>query len=644
MKNRLHILLVEDNAAHTDLIQRAFSATAETYRLQTVATLTSATNLLQQASPDLIIADNRLPDGKGTDLIIPDRRMPRYPVVVMTSYGDEKTAVDAIKRGAIDYVVKSDHAFREMPQTAHRALREWQHLVEKVRAEEELVESEHRYRKFAEILPQGVFATDLEGNVTYLNRAGQAVFGFSEADVTAGINVFDYIDKAHQAYAQKRMTLVLSGHPGQLTEYVLIRKDGTSFTGMVQTSAVHAKGELIGLEGILIDITERKAREEQLIQSQRMEALGVMAGGIAHDFNNILSAVMGYADISLTKLDEGSLLHGYLTKIRQAGKRAADIVQQILLFSRNERPELHPVQMKLIVKEAFKLLRSSIPSYIDMELEIGSEAYVLADPTQIHQIVMNLCTNAMHAIPSSGGTIKVTLSERTANPQTETDDPTSSQPALYAQLAVEDTGSGIPPEIIPRIFEPYFTTKDRGKGTGLGLSVVHGIVNNYDGHLKVTSEVGRGTSVIIQLPTANRSAVSADEQPMTYPTGDETILFVDDEDYLVEIGQTILEKLGYRVVGMTDPVGVIDVFRDDPARFDLVITDMTMPRLTGNRLAANLLEIDPRVPIIICTGQLEPFDHIQLALPQIKAILKKPVNIGELSHIVRETLDNAASP
>lgn len=383
---------------------------------------------------------------------------------------------------------------------------------------------------------------------------------------------------------------------------------------------------------------ERKEYERRIQQLQKMEAIGTLAGGIAHDFNNILSAVFGYAELAVLRAGTNQLLQRNLSGILEAAKRAKELVQQILLFSRQGEQELKPLQIRPLIKESLKMLRSSLPTTIKIKQQLqGDFENVLANPTQIHQIVMNLCANAAQAMEEDGGVLTVSLT------QVELTEEVRHHPGreagTYLKLRVQDTGRGIPADLLDKIYNPYFTTKSKGQGTGLGLSVVHGIVQSYSGIIEVGSEPGRGTVFDVFLPAIGTEADREELPVIDLPSGSEHILLVDDEEMLIEVLGEMLRLLGYRVTATTSSVGALGLFLANPAEFDLLITDMTMPGLTGDRLTAEVRAKRPELPVIICTGynrRLSDNDPKTLA---VQAILMKPVEQSDFATTVRAVLD-----
>jgi signal transduction histidine kinase len=394
------------------------------------------------------------------------------------------------------------------------------------------------------------------------------------------------------------------------------------------------------------DLTERIEAEKekkdlgrQLRQAQKMEAVGTLAGGIAHDFNNILSAVIGFTEMAMEDAPPDTALTYNMEQVLQAGLRAKHLVQQILAFSRQSEHEMKPVQLDRIIKEACALLRASLPTTIDIRMDIQTDAFIMGDPTQMHQVLMNLGTNAGHAMRDRGGRLVVILREATIEELREKGLPRMDAEA-YLQLVVQDTGQGIPPTIMDRIFDPFFTTKEHTEGTGMGLSVAHGIIKSHGGLIDVESQVGRGTTFHIYLPKIMPRAKAHHHSALPLPSGSERVLLVDDETMLVDMGRQVLTRLGYQVTACTSSVEALQHFQNDPAGFDLVITDMTMPHLTGKELATALLKIKPALPIILCTGFSETITEETAKRIGIKAFILKPIVMSDLAETMRKVLDS----
>jgi signal transduction histidine kinase/ActR/RegA family two-component response regulator len=385
---------------------------------------------------------------------------------------------------------------------------------------------------------------------------------------------------------------------------------------------------------------EKKGLEHQLRQAQKMEAIGTLAGGIAHDFNNILSPIIGYSEMIIDDVKEHSTIKNKIEQILMAATRAKELVRHILTFSRQTEKELLPLEIHPIIKESLTLLRSSLPATIEIKQKIDTSCMpVLADPTQIHQIFMNLCTNAFHAMRDKGGILGIEMSEV----KIDVSDCISMKlnPGLYVKISVSDTGHGIPKSIMERVFEPYFTTKAPGEGTGLGLSVVHGIVKSYNGDIKIYSEPGEGTTFNIYLPCIEvKTDTPIDRAKETISSGKERILLVDDEEYIITMMKEMLERLGYHVTAYMSSRKAYDEFRTDPYKFDLVITDQTMPKMVGTELAEKFLQIRPQIPIIICTGFSEILSDEKAKAIGICGYVTKPVVKSEISNAIKNALDS----
>jgi signal transduction histidine kinase len=346
-------------------------------------------------------------------------------------------------------------------------------------------------------------------------------------------------------------------------------------------------------------VAEKEKAQAQLQQSQKLESIGTLAGGIAHDFNNILTSVIGYTELALGDAEKGSPIEDSLQEIYTGGMRARDLVKQILAFARQSDDAMKPIQIDTITKEVLKLLRASIPTTIRIDQNIEKDLTIMGNTTQIHQVLMNICTNAAHAMEDNGGILGISLKAMTVD---QNDGLKDLIPGEYAEIKISDTGVGIDPAIMDKIFDPFFTTKKTGKGAGMGLALVHGIVTSYNGTITVESVPGQGTVFTIYLPLIRSRGESEPYQPEVLPTGDERILLIDDGTPIVKMSSQILQRLGYEVVFSTSSRKALELFRSKPDDFDLVITDMTMPEMTGDKLALELMKIRRDIPVILCTG------------------------------------------
>ena len=518
-------------------------------------------------------------------------------------------------------------------------------ITERVQAVAALRESEERHRRIVEASSDAFILRSRE-IVIYANPAALKLFRANHPGDLIGKRYLDLVHPDDRAISAERIKKSIEQNwVSPPREHRILTLDGQ----MVQVESigglVQHRGET-QMFGVFRDITERKRDEQekekleaQLRQAQKMEAIGTLAGGIAHDFNNILSVIIGNAEILEFTTPLGDSSREGLGQILAASQRAKQLVRQILAFSRHGKQEKILIDPKPIVKETLEFLRASLPASIQLQhyLEPAS-GKIMADPTQMQQILMNLCTNAGHAMEKDGGCLQLKLSN-TAVTEEDARFDSEVEPGGYVKLTVSDTGHGMEPSVLQRIFDPYFTTKEPGKGTGLGLSVVHGIVKSHGGMIKVYSEVGKGTTFTVFLPRAE-GFEKAQEKPLPpMPTGTETILFIDDEKALADLGRQMLGGLGYEVETRTSPIEAIGGIPCDPQRFDLVITDMTMPQLTGLKLARKLMEIRPDIPIILCTGFSEQANEQAAAAMGIRAFLLKPLLMGDLAEAVRKALD-----
>ncbi|HWA26918.1 MAG TPA: PAS domain S-box protein [Lacunisphaera sp.] len=508
-------------------------------------------------------------------------------------------------------------------------------------AEAALRESEVRFRTLADVAPVGIFRADPAGLTTFVNRRWCELAGMSLADAHGDRWVRAIHAEDRQRVIEGWAQAVRAG-TSSTAEYRFQRPDGT-IVHLVGHSLpqTDCSGQVIGHVGTITDITSlqqaeasRRQAEAQLRQAQKMESLGTLAGGIAHDFNNILTGLLGYAQLARMDLAEGHPANAWLDNLAVAGNRARGLVQQILTFSRKKDGQIAPLQLHPVLQDACSLLRSTLPAMIDLRQRIDPGCPpVMADGTQIHQIVMNLCTNALHALPPEHGWIEVGLQcrELTAKLDTTT---TALAPGRYAVLSVADNGHGMTPEVLARIFEPFFTTKESGKGTGLGLAVVHGIVQSHGGAVTVQSAPGAGARFEIFLPALTPApadgTLSAAAGPLPRGRG-QRILFVDDDTLAGPVICRLIRTLGYRTTEFSNPRDALVRFAAAPEEFDLVVTDLAMPDLPGDQLAAQLLALRPNVPIILLTGYLEPGRQSALQRAGIRLILGKPPEIELLA-------------
>ncbi len=541
-----------------------------------------------------------------------------------------------------------DHLIR-MVATVLRQTREItaanRHLSEEItqrkKTEEQLHQSETKFRTLFEMAPDALYLQDLQGVFLDGNKAAETLMAVQReafiGKTFQGLNVLPEAEQPMALALLERNRRGESTGPDQLT---LTNAEGKAVSVEIRTCPFQL-GQQQVVFGIARDISERRRLQNQLHQSQKMEALGTLAGGIAHDFNNILSAVIGYTDIALSQTIKGDFMHESLTEVLAAGNRAKDLVGQILAISRHEDQQMQVLLINPLVKEALKMLRSTMPTSIEFRETIPSSPLaVFMNPTQLHQVIMNLATNAMQAMVDQEGVLTVSLDEVHVDAESDRTQPDLG-PGRYARLVVSDTGKGIPKSLLDKIFEPYFTTKEKGTGTGLGLSVVQGIVKSHAGHLRVDSEPGQGSAFHVYLPLREEAAPALQDAPAgPMPGGSERILFVDDEASIAKMQEFSLGRLGYRVTAHTDSLEALETFRASPEGFDLLITDMTMPKMTGDKLAASVKELRPGIPVILCTGFSEKI-NVQSDNRNIDGFLMKPADASTMAATIRKVLDCA---
>ncbi len=597
--------------------------------------------LLKEGAFDLIVYHEVIPGIEWIFVVI-------FPRSSMQDTANKRirAALDRVKSGDLSYRLTKRSEVEQVRLIAEGynemvATLETQEKNRK-KAQLDLLKSEEMFRNLFEHSYDAIFIHTLDGSIQKVNKSASLLLGYPHHELCS-MNLMDLFFQEGAADVKKALNCCQK-QGSTLIETALLTRFNTPVTVEVSFSIISSKQGLF--QAICRDLSERlrtleekKKLENRLSHYQKMEAIGTLAGGIAHDFNNILFPIMGYSEMLFEDLPEESPEYRKVKKIYKAAYRAKELTMQILTFSRQADQEQSPVQYQLIVKEALKLLRSSIPKDIEIIQNIkpgGSP--VFADPTKLHQIIMNLCTNAFHAVQECGGKFEVRLDEVEINMDAILDNP-GLQSGEYVHLSVSDTGHGIDKEILPMIFDPYFTTKGNGKGTGLGLSVTYGIVKDLYGDIKVYSEPGKGTTFHVYLPKAETISLAKKVPKEPIARGTEHILLVDDEESIAQMGRQMLEKQGYSVTTYTDSLEALEAFRTDSDRFDLVITDMTMPNMTGDILAAEIKNLSATTPIILCTGFSEKISKNNYSTEVIDDFLMKPVTMYTFNRSIRNLLD-----
>jgi PAS domain S-box-containing protein len=511
-------------------------------------------------------------------------------------------------------------------------------ITDRLRIEKAITSSKEEWEKTFDALSDIITIQDRDMRIVRANKAAQQFFQVKAGELN-GKHCYELFRGVSIPCPDCPLSETIKNcgnHSGIITH----EKSGKIFQ-ISSSPILDGTGGLSYLVHIARDITEQKRMEENFYQAQKIEAVGTLAGGIAHDFNNILAAILGFSELAKKNMPPESTAQADINEVISAGHRATTLVQQILDFSRKTEQSLQPLQPHLIVNEALQMLRATLPTTIDIEVDIDPDCgSIMADPSKMHQIVMNLCTNACHALTNEKGTLRVTLSRQEMTAK-ELADNVKLSPGPFVVLSVSDTGQGMDQETAAHIFEPYFTTKEKGRGTGLGLALVHGIVEGYKGFIQVESEYGQGCTFRVHIPALaqNIARAEASTQQEALPFGSERILIVDDEPLLVRITQRILENYGYAVTGTTDSREALHKVREDPQQFDLIVSDQTMPNLSGSELAKAVLEIAPSIPIIICTGHSAVTSAEDAYAMGIKRYLFKPVQGDTLARTVRSVLD-----
>ncbi len=510
-------------------------------------------------------------------------------------------------------------------------------ITKRKNAERALKESEGKLNAIFNATQDGILVADAETKMFLTgNKRICEMLGYSlDEIITLGVGdihppkELSYVVSQFERQARKEIEVVL--------DLPVIRKDGSVFFADISSSPVEIDGKEF-LVGGFRDATRRREVEERTRQAQKLEAIGTLASGIAHDFNNILSAILGYSELALLDISPDSTVNMEIKEVIKAGNRAKELVRQILTFSRRDRGEFSAQKIQIIAKEVLKLLRSTIPASIEIKQDIDDRCgTVLADPTQMHQLLMNLCTNSFHAMEQSGGVLQVILQEVTVAKQQKTIHSTL-VPGLYVRLQVIDNGPGIEKEILAKIFDPYFSTKGEEKGTGLGLAVVLGIVESHEGRIQVESRPGEGTVFAVFFPVKEVEPEFVEKDVESYPKGQGHILFVDDEEVVADLGKKLLGTMGYTVVTKVSSVDALTAFRADPDAYDLVITDQTMPKMSGMELAQKMFEIRPDIPVILSSGYSSAGLKEDTRALGIRAFLLKPVSAEMFARTIRQVL------
>jgi len=643
------ILVVEDDNNHVQLIQHSFEDVHDEYRLERVATIRAAKAAIEQHPPDLVLTDYQLSDGNGSEMLT--LAAGAFPVIMMTSHGNEQIAVEAMKIGALDYIVKSAETFGALPRTVAQALRVWSLIQAGRQAEKTIEKSEQKFRSFVENANDVLFTLTPTGVFTYISPQWHDFTGY-ELNETIGQPFLPFVHAEDVseclAFLQK---VIESGERQSGIEFRVLIKDGAHQWYTVNAS--RSKDPDTGMDilvGIGRDIsTQKRAEEEkvklesQLQQAHKMESVGRLAGGVAHDFNNMLSVILGHAELGLMHLDPTHPVCADLKEISKTAERSADLTRQLLAFARKQTVMPKIIDLNEAVTSMLKMLQRLIGEDIKLVWQPApDQCQVKIDPSQIDQILANLCVNARDAIADTGritietGTSSIDADYCAANPE--------ATPGDYVRLVVSDDGRGMDRETLTHIFEPFYTTKEMGKGTGLGLATVYGAVKQNNGFINIYSEPGKGTSFAIHLPHYAGETVrkQAEDTAQPVPRGQETILLVEDEAAILNITAIMLEKQGYTVLKADSPGLAMELAREHHGAIHLLMTDVIMPEMNGRDLARNILSLHPGMKRLFMSGYTADVIAHHGVLDTGVHFIQKPFSLPNMATKVREVLDGGA--
>jgi len=649
VKKKLTILHLEDQATDAELIHEAVREEWVDAEFHVVADAGTFKQALEQLVPDIVLSDYRVPGFSGHEALELVRAKETFiPFIYVSGSMGEEKAIETLRDGATDYVLK-DRLNRLVP-AVERAVDEAERRRAADAAARALRESEQRLELALQGADLGLWDWDIPSGTAIFNERWATMLGFRLAEVTPTVE--SWTARIHEEDKLRVMAALdahLEGRSDFLeAEYRMATRAGGWRWVLNRGRVVQrgADGRPRRATGTHLDITDRKNSEltnaqlaAQLQQAHKMESLGTLAGGIAHDFNNILGAIIGFSELVRSDLPPGSHSRDDLGEVLKAANRAKQLVEQILTFSRQQPQDLHPLRLADAVQEASQLLRATTPSSIEVRLRLAPGTPVIrGDTTQIHQIIINLASNAIQAIPDSGGLIEICTGPLDVTKAMAAGDP-ELQPGPHAVLTVSDNGRGMDHIVQARIFDPFFTTKGPGAGTGLGLAVVHGVVKKHQGAIRVTSAPGQGSRFEIIFPAAPVAEPPVSESAAELVAGNgRHVMLVDDEPALVRVGRLMLERLGFQVTIFTDSAQAWEVFAAAPDRFDLVISDQTMPRLTGLELSNQMLRLRPALPVILMTGYHATASPERVRAAGVAELMMKPFTFDSLNATLRRVL------
>jgi len=664
--NSIRLLLVEDDKVDQMAFERFVKRENLPYDYAIAGSVAAAEEVLKSTGFDIIISDYMLGDGTSFELFDLYKNV---PVIITTGSGDEGVAVEAMKLGACDYLIKDPEGnyLQTLPITVELALKRKQNetelqnyherlesmveertaelqaeIVERKKAEATIRKSEEQWYRTFNSFTDIVTLQTPDLTIVKANQAAYLTLNLTWNTVI-GHHCYELFHGVEEICPNCPLQATVETFKPYTSEIYHAELDKTL---LVSASPIFdEQGDLEYIAHVAKDITEMKQLQGQLQQAQKMEAIGLMAGGMAHNFNNNLAIILGNIELAQIKMPAASDVIEYLKNAKIAVLRSRDLIQQILTFSRKGEKDIVPMQPALVVDETLTLLRSTMPSTVNLQQVISKssrDVSINADPSRIQEVLLNLCTNSVHAMEEKGD-LTISLEAVLLQPQ---DLPAQygGMPGRYVQLSVQDSGSGITEDAQKKIFDPFFTTKDVGKGTGMGLATVYGIVEQHNGMIKVKSVVGEGTTFEIYFPVIEFQQLESSSIIHDLPKGDENILFLDDDEMITNVWSQMLSEHGYKVSSMTSSTETLKLFTANPDYFDLVITDQTMPDVSGQDLIKELLKIKPKLLTILCTGYSSKIDEDKAKKLGIKAFCMKPLDLAELLEKTRRVLDEAQLP
>jgi PAS domain S-box-containing protein len=628
------VLVVDDDADLRDNLIDILRD--EGYHPLPAASCAEALELAGKRNPMVALIDLKLPDGPGTDLLAGLKQdCPDCICMMITAFADLDTALIALEQGAYQYFQKPVHPV-ELLQHLKKAFDNIQLREDQRDTQRQLKESEERFRELAELLPEIIYEMDPDVRLTFVNRRAFELFGYTQQEFEKGLNALDMIVPEERPKAVEAMKRVLSGRDSRLNEYTALRKDGSTFPILIRSTRLLKDGRPVGTRGLIIDVSEKKQLESQLIQAQKMEAIGTLAGGIAHDFNNMMMGIQGRTSLMLMDVHTAHPHFEHLTSIQNYVKSAAELTKQLLGFARGGKYQVKPLDInKLIVDSSglFGRTKKEIQIHIKLPDDIRT---VMADQAQIEQVLLNLYLNAWQAMSGGGElylqTENIHLSEQAVEPY-------DVKPGPYVEIAVTDTGIGMNEKVRRRIFDPFFTTKNIGRGTGLGLASAYGIIRSHGGFIKVSSTRGKGSTFRIYLPASGEEIRPDAGIREEIFKGGETLLLVDDEEMIIDIGQKMLERLGYKVLVAHGGKEALEVYQRHRQRIQLIVLDVVMPEMGGKQVFELLKKIDPKLKVLLASGYSMEGEAKEIMDQGCDGFIQKPFNMHELSQKLRSILE-----